>query len=535
MIIRISIPFPSHDDALSFFPTQMDQLSLDVLREMIGFLDAVDMTSIASVSRRFFHAVDHDAHWEREGKRMYPRTTNGCHDWRERIRERNRKDLGVIMNSTLLYHEDQERIYTGWQPLEHGSLTSVRMIIDPFGNDHVSFLTEPCLSVYMESARPDITFDFTIRLIGSATRKHRIWRSCHHFTTERKTWGVHQLISRSEMDPGFVMDGLCHLQLRAHVVRLRLRIVETSEMKRHRGRGLFHMDTMGHLREAMGGETMGSFRQKHFPIQPGLVFWICENREREGIMPIRPIKKEEEQRAMMNLLSDHINEREEIVLWADRFDPSDNLFFLKRLSPSEPSILLQGRMGIDDIAENMTHDSLLLQESTLEEVSLETLASTTKTVVVLLLSREDKEVVRRLYQDYRDRVFARLEEMLQDSLDHCHLLSMEKILIESSKIYTDWRIINRFRQFPNKTRFLQNLIKRPHIGYVCDRCGQIHFTGVRHQCRECQDYDLCEDCLSLPIMPHRYLFKYNDKNQKIMTRIHSVEHQAGHTLRAITL
>lgn len=512
----------------------MNQLPMDILRDMVGFLDAADMTSLASVSSCFYRAVDHDKYWEREGKKMYPQAKSPYHDWRRLIRNRDSKNSNLIINSKIIYDENLARIYTSWQPLGDGSLNRVRMIIDPYGNSNINWLTEPCLSIYMESETPDITFNFEIRLMHSA-RKNRMWRSCHHFTSERNTWGVHQLISRAEIevaDSGFVTDGRIHLQLQAHVIRLRLRIMETSEMKTHVGRGLFNLDTKGHLREVMGGETISTLCQKHFPLQMGLVFWICDSREGEGIIPVRRIKKDEERRPMMEFLLNYANCQEEILLWADRFDGSDHLLFLKCYHPREQSLVVQGRMGHEEIYQKMTNDSILILEKTMEEVSTRTLATT---AVVVLLARSDKEAVHRLYQDQRDRVFANLENILEDSIQHYRLLSMEKILIEGSKIYTDWRIINLLRRFPNKTMFLKALIRRPHIAYACDRCGKLNFTGVRHKCRECEDYDLCEDCISLPILPHRYFFRFNDNHQQLMIRSHSIEHQPEHTLRAIVL
>ena len=521
----------------------MNHLSVDVIQEVMSFLDATSLTSMASVSRFFFHVVDHDKSWEQAGRSLYENAVylrSYCSDWRALIRDRNRKNPHMVMNTTLLYEEEEhQRIYTEWRSLPDSfSMTRVRMIIDPYGNQNIDGIAD-CLSIYLEAdtAPSDITLAFTFSLRRPKGR-HRSWKSRHHFTSAQNTWGVHNLIHRSEIAPidsGFVVDGRIHLQLLVHVVQFRLRIMETSEMKKHEGRGLFHMDTKGHQRNVMAGETIRAFRQKHFPLQPHLVFWICDSREGEGIVPIHRIHEQQGDLPMMELLSGCSDQRGEILLWADRFDPSESLLFLKRHVASKRRLVVEGRSTMDNLHRRMRDDSILVLEKTMEEVSIDTLASVDHITVVLILDRNNLEDVRRLYQDHRDRVFRRLEEMLLDSIQHCRLLSMEEILLEGSKIYTDWRIVNMLSRYHNKIMLLRKMIQRPHISYACDRCGKLNFTGIRYKCRECRDYDLCEDCHSLPLMPHRYLFRRDYNYQEIVVRSHSVEHQSDHTLRAIVL
>lgn len=510
-----------------------------MIQEVTSFLDATSLTSMASVSHFFFHAVDHDKSWERAGQSMYENAVylrRYCSDWRALIRDRNRKNPHLVFDTTILYEEDQQqRIYTEWRYLPDSfSMTRVRMIIDPHGNQNIDGIVD-CLSVYLETDRPDITLSFTFSLKQSKGR-HRSWKSRHHFTLEHNTWGVHNLIDRSEMESGeFMVDNRLHLQLLVHIVQFRLRIMETSEMKKHEGRGLFHMDTKGHRRNIMAGETIRAFRQKHFPLQPHLIFWICDSREGEGIIPIHRIHTQQEDLPMMELLSGCSNQRGEILIWADRFDPDESLLFLKRHVASKRRLVVEGRSTMDNLRCRMRDNLILILEKTMEEVSIDTLASVDTITVVLILDRNNLEEVRRLYQDHRDRVFRRLEEMLMDSIQHCRLLSMKDILLEGSKIYTDWRIVNMLSRYHNKTMLLRKMIQRPHISYACDRCGKLNFTGIRYKCRECRDYDLCEDCHSLPLMSHRYLFRRDENHQEIVVRSHSVEHQSDHTFRAIVL
>ena len=33
-----------------------------------------------------------------------------------------------------------------------------------------------------------------------------------------------------------------------------------------------------------------------------------------------------------------------------------------------------------------------------------------------------------------------------------------------------------------------------HVGFVCDRCGDTDFIGIRYKCTVCHDFDLCSVC-----------------------------------------
>jgi hypothetical protein len=41
-----------------------------------------------------------------------------------------------------------------------------------------------------------------------------------------------------------------------------------------------------------------------------------------------------------------------------------------------------------------------------------------------------------------------------------------------------------------------------HDNYVCDGCGMDPIQGKRYHCRECTDFDLCEDCSIRTTHPH---------------------------------
>ena len=41
---------------------------------------------------------------------------------------------------------------------------------------------------------------------------------------------------------------------------------------------------------------------------------------------------------------------------------------------------------------------------------------------------------------------------------------------------------------------LKYFSKGRHVGFVCDRCGDTDFFGIRYKCTVCHDFDLCEKC-----------------------------------------
>ncbi|EMD32629.1 hypothetical protein CERSUDRAFT_118662, partial [Gelatoporia subvermispora B] len=47
-----------------------------------------------------------------------------------------------------------------------------------------------------------------------------------------------------------------------------------------------------------------------------------------------------------------------------------------------------------------------------------------------------------------------------------------------------------------------------HFGITCDACRKRGFTGVRFKCLDCQDFDLCGDCMSSPAMRGHHSFRH---------------------------
>ena len=307
--------------------------------------------------------------------------------------------------------------------------------------------------------------------------------------------------------------------------------------------------------EVMGGETIRSLRQKKFPLQPSLVFWVCEYRDRCGLLPILRITGDDEETRLTDLLCKYKNEMGEIILWADRFDDRTDAFFLKTLDGKEDFPRFQKRASLEELTTAQSTYGLLVLEKTLEEVSLSDLSTWNiseiaaaqarhglliidKTIdptwnvseIILAISPTQLEKVRTLYQSYRNDGFSRLEQMLQDYDDTngYRTLSMKEILLAGSRMYNDWRIMYRLlTHHRNKASLLREMIQRPHLSYMCDRCGTSNFTGTRYKCRQCRDYDLCKDCYDLPILSSRYVFDRREQDKKI--RVKCNEHKPFHS------
>jgi len=542
----------------------MDRLSLEVLGRIASFMDAEALTTSASLSRLFYEAVDHDAYWKQAALVLYPLSSQTraeslyMYDWRAMIRDQNQKDTSMIVDYEFPWEGESSRIYTPWKIFPYGrQRKKIRMIIDPLGNNNVYQPEGPCLSVYLEvwdlkvhdeDEEDPVTLSFKFTLQRDPKKGNpRSW-SCnyHHFSLSCHNWGVHNLIFRSAITPesGFVTpDNKIHLRLYLSVVRVRLRIVETGTIMKRQGKGLVDLDSEGHRIEVMGGEILRTIRQKYFPQQATLFFWVCLHREGEGIVPIRRIRSDEERLSMM-ALEEYQNERGEVILWADRFEDSEHPYFLKRLVLSDvsvPRVVWEGRVSQEALLQESSDTGknlVLVGEKDLQELEPASLSSssdnTTETRVVLLVERERLETVHKIYRSYNDQAFQRMEELLDKRSRCCRWVSMEEILCVGSRVYTDWRIRRLLQQHHvNKTMLLRDLLRRPHLGYACDRCGGYNFTGPRYKCAVCSDYDLCEKCHLLPLLPHRYIFRCNPERKDINIKIPSEEHQPSHPLYKI--
>lgn len=501
----------------------MEFLPHDILRCVASFWDVETLTTATSVSKTFLCLVNHDGYWQQAAGALYPEHLDVVaytYDWRAMVYDRNRKNATAVMDMLILYEENVERLYTRWTSLP-GQCTKVRTIVDPFGNANVN-LEEPALSVYIginESEEDPLTLRFRVVLLCDPCKgPHRSWTCTHHFTPASSTWGVHTLIPRSQLTPesGFVTGGTIHLRVDVRVATVRLRVVETAALRQHRGRGLLAMDTEGHVREVMRGETFHSFCLRHFPL-PGrfLRFWLCKYREGEGLLPVRKIREDQYRLSIMNLLGKEINELGEIVLWADRWDDGDGRCFLKR-----DDVFFE-RVSWEEVNRRGTG---YVREKTLDAFDALNASETKDLDQTMVLLEGDYE-----HKRERDEAFAQLGQ-LQERHSRGHLVSMRKIIVAGARVYLDSRIMNLFHRYQDRGLLLRDLMERRHLDYACDRCGKYHFTGVRHKCTVCVDYDLCADCLGRQITPHRYRF---DRGK--VYRVPCTEHQDSHRFRAISL
>ena len=229
-------------------------LSQDLVLEILGFLDANSLVAASSVSKSFFRALDHDPLWKHAGQVLYPHVSHKNHpylrDWRALVCDRNKKAAPFLERKNKIHWMASERYRTSWEVIPNTSIR-VRLIIDPHGNPNLlppDVPLEPGLSVYVEihPDHHDTTLSFRFSILSTGDRETRfLWKSSHHFTMEETNWGVHRLIQRDQIttESGILRNDCFILQTRISIVTLHLRIIETSEMKQHRGIGLMHLDT----------------------------------------------------------------------------------------------------------------------------------------------------------------------------------------------------------------------------------------------------------------------------------------------------
>lgn len=540
----------------------MNDFPVEILGKIASFMDAEMLTTSTFLSRTFLEVVDRDAYWKQAALVLYPRCStlsSYLYDWRAMIRDRNRKEKNMTLDFDLDWDNSGYRIFTPWKPLDTTATTAtkIRMIIDPFGNPNVTYPEGPCLSVYLETDT-DITLAFHIVLDRDPEKGAPQQFHCrsHHFRLLSRNWGTHRLIQRSEITPGsgFVKkDGKISLQIHLSIVWIRLRIVEEDSLRERQGRGMMDMDTPGFQTMMMGGETLVSFRQKYSSSygRDPVCFWICDHREGEGIIPIKRISSKEERQPLMKVLDMHSNECGQVLLWADRSnerqeeeeeEESSKIYFVKRLQENG-SVRWVDRLGKEDLISLLQKKTCtVMEEKYLQPWTEDDGRSQLQTKVILLLNRdrgeEELNTLRKIYQTYFDKVFHTLNDLYDRITLRFQQVSMDEIFYVASKIYVDWRIRQFYQEFhQNKTMFLRHLLRRPHIGYACDRCGTYNFTGTRYRCQECTDYDLCEACHLLPIMPWRFLIPARSINShKTMTvKIPWKDHQSSHSLYVISL
>lgn len=517
----------------------LSELPLDVLGHAASFWDAAALLTMATVSRTFSRVVNHnDGYWRTAALSQFPDEDVSvgayAHDWKTLVLDRNRRnsDGTAIMDTQIQWQENIERIYTRWTSLSKERATKVRTIIDPYGNGNVE-MDEPSLSVYVgvsESEEEPITLHLEVRLLRVEGKGGDIvWRSTHHFTWEtNSSWGVHRLVERSRLTPdsGFRHDGdILKLQVTARVATFRLRIVETAAMRKRRigSRGLLDINTEGHEREVMMGQTFRNFREQEPEMLHsqggGLFFWVCDYREEEGFLPIFRISREQENLPMQQLFKERTNELGEVLLWADRSqDSGEGTYFIKR------GLIFSGeRMTAAEVRSEVASGTHFVSEKTMLPPVLDDVDGE----VLLLVVAQDME---QTYRDERERAFAQLKALQARYLHGYRHVSMKEIIEVGTLLYHDFRIVHLLERHMSRGLVLEKLLERRHLDYACDRCGRIHFTGTRHRCTVCYDYDLCDDCLSLPVVAYRYRFQRGRVH-----RVQCTEHQESHPFRKVVL
>ena len=428
----------------------METLPFEIYHHVARFLDAPSLLTATLLSKTFFHAVDDNKLWQRAAFSYFPDAEEAdvkpyLHDWRALVCDGNRKTKKTVLDTYLfIKDEDIGRIYTRWMPLVgHHPETRISLIVEPQG-----FAPESFISVYLETdTKEDITLSFRITLLCDKEKGNSRMREClEHFSTGVSSRGSYSLIRRCEITPtsGFLdEDGILHVKTQVQVFCMKLRVVETSTLQNHRGLGLMNMDSKGHLFEVMAKSTWKTMRQRHFPLQPNLRFWICHFREEEGIIPVKRLTREDEQNTFYLSLQ-RVNTCGELLVWADRFEESESLYFIKR------NHMFCGRTPHPDKKYRWEKNMQLWSPG-------EETVNNTETAV-LLEERSDNDDIERFYQQYREASFAETVRQQQDFMCHARWIPVRDLLCTGSGGYTDWCIFELFQRNSSRKLFFQHVI-----------------------------------------------------------------------------
>ena len=88
------------------------------------------------------------------------------------------------------------------------------------------------------------------------------------------------------------------------------------------------------------------------------------------------------------------------------------------------------------------------------------------------------------------------------------------------------------RRKENALETLKYFSQGRHVGFVCDRCGETDFKGVRYKCTICHDFDLCNNCQAKieACEASNCRFKFDHTNQKWIMVKNFNDHQLGHNM-----
>ena len=55
--------------------------------------------------------------------------------------------------------------------------------------------------------------------------------------------------------------------------------------------------------------------------------------------------------------------------------------------------------------------------------------------------------------------------------------------------------------------------KEIHFGFICDGCNMRPIKGIRYKCKECPNFDFCENCYKKNKETHKHEFKTIEKSE----------------------
>ena len=237
-------------------------LSDDEIRCIIGFMDGETLLRFSGCCTRFWDMTTRRTIWRDAAMTTFPhlRETRDASayggDWRMLVADYNRRNRSMVFTSRFA------RMSTDTTRRRSSSIImndfSFHVIVDPVGNPNIQF-GEPVLSAYLAcmptgSAERDweCCCQFSLTLVKKKGR-NRTWHSTlpeHRFSADGVfTWGVHELITHTEM-AGFVVNDTIDIRVRLRMLYMRVRLIRADGTTSITD--IFRSTRLGKLRRMMG-------------------------------------------------------------------------------------------------------------------------------------------------------------------------------------------------------------------------------------------------------------------------------------------
>lgn len=439
--------------------------------------------------------TDNQDHWQRIAKRLYPDVERADHylgDWCHLVEDENRKDPTIIYEYIMLNFKERRGMQTS--PIIQKNQHQFYLILDPTGvHSHIEN-DDPGLSIYLYSESVEecsCHIRFTILpppVCGKKDPIAAITWSCfkHYHLNMMNSWGVHRIANHQQLLPLIWPDGSLHIETRIKLLEYRLRILSS---------------------------THGEAREQSVMLKTNLYkllkkerIWICDNN-----IPYRILSEEED-------LQKWIDYRNIITIWIEEAPwtplpclpimircPWTRILSFPEIMPSPEEVVQELRCGVLVPWDGRIH-------------------SNDCNMPKILVRKEPG-----LFSLYRNE--RRRHQKL--ALAIAPSIRMDWFLEVFGKCgYAQWHIYHVFMQRKSLSAAIEYLREERHIGYCCDGCGRMDFTGMRHKCTVCHDYDLCEECRS-HASPFPYRYSLQSATRKWVRSAPFLEHETGHMMMAI--